>query len=60
MTSKKKKHDDTSVSLHPLTLRDALKKIVETPPEKPSRRTKSAARGRSPKPKRTARRRSAS
>jgi hypothetical protein len=41
----KKKHEDTSVSLHPLSFRKAVKKLAETPPEKPSRRTKLAAPG---------------
>ena len=38
-----KKHEDTSVSLHPLSFREAVKGLVETPPEKKRRRTKSAA-----------------
>ena len=41
--TKKRRHDDTSVSLHPLSFREALKELTETPPEKPSRQTKSAA-----------------
>jgi hypothetical protein len=32
-----KKHEDTSVSLHPLSFEEALKKLTETPSEKPYR-----------------------
>lgn len=29
MTAKKRKHEDTSVSLHPLTINEALKKAMD-------------------------------
>lgn len=32
MTAKKRKHEDTSVSLHPLTIEAALKKAMEAGP----------------------------
>ncbi len=32
------KREDTSVSLHPLSFREAVKKLTETPPEKRTKR----------------------
>ena len=43
---KRKNREDTSVSLHPLNFEEALKKLTETPHEKPSRQTKSGDRER--------------
>jgi len=53
MAKKNQKHDDTSVSLHPLSFDEALKKLSETLPEKPAQRTKSTARVHSPRRKRS-------
>lgn len=49
MRSEKKKrvqgHEDTSVSLHPLSFREAVRELADSPPAmpKPSRKTKSSA-----------------
>lgn len=42
MTAKKRKHEDTSVSLHPLAFEEAVKKLADAP--KTDRKTRTAAR----------------
>lgn len=34
----KKKHEDTSVSLHPRTFREAIKELADSPPQKDNNR----------------------
>ena len=49
MTAKKRKHEDTSISLHPLTVEEALKKAMEAgplPKKKAGDTTTSASRHR--------------
>ena len=36
MTRKKKRHEDTSISLHPLSFEEAMKELARTPKQKDS------------------------
>ncbi len=57
--SKKRKHEDTSISLHPLTIDEALKKGMDAGPlpKKKAGDTKPSARSPSAEDHRSARRR---
>lgn len=62
MTAKKRKHEDTSVSLHPLTIDEALKKAMDAGPlpKKKAEGTKPSAPLPSPADHKSARRRKSS
>ena len=44
----KKKHEDTKTSLHPRTFREALKELVESPPQKKTKKAAGRAKDASP------------
>ncbi len=52
MADPKRKHEDTSVSFHPRTFREAVNELADSPPQKD---TKPADRSPAPKQKRTVR-----
>lgn len=62
MNRKKRKHEDTSISLHPLTIDEALKKAMDAGPlpKKRAEDTKPSARPPSSADRRSARRRKSS
>ena len=41
MDKKRRKHDDTKVSLHPMTFEEAITKLAQTPKRKDSKAEKS-------------------